>query len=212
MDALHEQLQLSSDLHAFTGMEALMCPLNTLRTSPRTEVLLDPDQTAFDNCNCALPWTSKLISDEQTPRIQCTLQPRFHPLANPLLPVPFVNSISYDAEHLGVSLAVFFIPIIIGGMVVFFFTMLSIYQHFGVGQRINASRIPGIVTDVLGNPVLASASAPDLSSGATLVTTPNPITIVVLKLDALSPDGQRHRAHEEGIGRAFDKACEVVLP
>lgn len=214
LDALHEELLPSADQHVVTDTQALMCSSYTLRDNPRIEVLLSPDQTAFHNCACAFPWSITWPSDEQTPRAKCTLEPQFHPLANPLLPIPFVSSVSYDAEHLGISLAIFFTPVIIAGLLIFFFIMLSIYQSFGTGNHMHTSRIPGILTDVLGHPVRAGSSGSsdrDLSSGANLATTPSAITLVVLRLDALGPDGHRHCPQEKALARDYDKACEVMV-
>lgn len=204
-------LQPSVGLHAVAAREGLVCPTYTLRSSPNTTVLIDPFQTAFHSCECRSPWVTASLKNEHVAATNCILQPQLHPFTNALLPVPFVSA-AYDTEHLSLSLSIFFFPVFLGAVVVLLLTMQSIYQHFGTGTHTHASRIPGVLTDVLGSPVVSRHKTCDVSSGTRLVTTANPITLVVVRLDALGPDGQRKGAREAGLGQEFDDACEVMLP
>eukprot|EP00892_Ulva_mutabilis_P003470 jgi/Ulvmu1/1495/UM011_0225.1 len=209
--SLDDILQSSSELHAVSATQGLMCPSYTLRSSDRTVVHIDPVQTGFHKCECRAPWEMTSIQGEQSATLRCILQPKFHPFDNTILPVPFVSAPSYDPEDLGFSLALLIVPLFIGGFIVLVCTMLSIYQHFGVSARTKTSRIPGVLTDVLGTPILARSKACDVESGTPLVTTFSAITLVVVRLDVLTLSGKRNSAWEEGLRPEFDEASERLL-
>lgn len=186
------------------------CPEYSISGSPSSRVLVDPIQTSHYGCECVPPWEQSAAKDTSS-QPGCMLVPeQLHVLANPVLPLPNAGRLTYDPEHVWWSVALFTLGSLLALGVLLCMISMQVYRIQGSMRAKGkiSSTLPGLLTDVLGQPQVDHSKGASCPDAAHLMCAPQAVTLVVVRMDPMDYTGKRPPLPRESE-KAYMEVCQV---
>lgn len=193
--------------------QGMSCPEYRLADSPQTRILLDPEQTLYHGCSCISPWVQTRAAANNTFEQGCTVTAEpLHALTNPVLPLPnsYTGELVYDPDLVWVSIAVVVAGALLAIVALLCISLLQAYRMQGLvdSKGTVSSTVPGVLTDVLGRMLASSSSKPDNPECVVLKISPQPVTLLAIRLDPLHYSGKR-RYLPSDLSKSYTDLCQV---